>query len=60
VLPDAYLVKRGLTTTKEVAFMVHTDLGNGFIRAINVRNRRVVGADHIVEDGDIIKIVSSK
>lgn len=60
VLPDAYLVRRDGTTAKEVAFMVHTDLGNGFIRAINVRNRRVVGADHIVQDGDIIKIVSSK
>lgn len=59
VLPDAYLVPRG-TTTKEVAFKVHTDIGEGFIRAINARTKRVMGADHEVENLDVIKIVSSK
>jgi ribosome-binding ATPase YchF (GTP1/OBG family) len=57
VLPDAYLMKRG-STAKDMAFKVHTDLGKHFIRAINARSHRVIGADHILEDGDVIKIVA--
>ena len=57
VLPDAFLVPRGATAA-DVAFKVHTDLGNHFIRAINARTKMVVGRDHPVQDGDIIKIVA--
>jgi len=57
VLPDAFLVPRG-STAADVAFKVHTDLGNHFIRAINARTKMVVGRDHPVEDGDVIKIVA--
>ena len=35
---------------------VHTDLEAGFIRGVDGRTRRVVGADHQVEDGDVPKI----
>ena len=57
VLPDAFLVPRG-STAKDFAFRVHTDLGKGFIRAINARTRMVVGHDYAVQDGDVIKIVA--
>jgi hypothetical protein len=57
VLPDAFLVPRG-STAREVAFKVHTDLGNHFIRAIDARTKMVVGHDHPVRDGDILKIVA--
>jgi ribosome-binding ATPase YchF (GTP1/OBG family) len=57
VLPDAFLVPRG-STAMDVAFKVHTDLGNHFIRAINARTKMVVGRDHPVEDGDVLKIVA--
>ncbi|HTD80798.1 MAG TPA: TGS domain-containing protein, partial [Thermoplasmata archaeon] len=57
VLPDAFLVPRG-STAKDLAFRVHTDLGKGFIRAINARTRMVVGHDYAVQDGDVIKIVA--
>lgn len=57
VLPDAYLLKRG-STAEDLAFTVHTDIGEGFIRAVDARSDRVVGRDHELEDGDIIKIVS--
>jgi len=50
-------VPRG-STAVDVAFKVHTDLGNHFIRAINARTKMVVGRDHPVEDGDVIKIVA--
>ena len=57
ILPDAFLVHRG-STALDVAFKVHTDLGNHFIRAINARTKMVVGRDHPVQDGDVLKIVA--
>lgn len=57
VLPDAFLVPRG-STAIDVAFRVHTDLGTHFIRAVDARTKMVVGRDHPVRDGDVIKIVA--
>ena len=58
VLPDAYLMKKGCNA-KDLAYKVHTDLGDKFIRAIDVRSQRVVGAHHELNDGDIIKIAAN-
>lgn len=57
VLPDAYLVPKG-STAKDLAYKVHTDLGDNFIRAINARTKRVVGADYELENNDVITIVA--
>ncbi len=57
VLPDAHLLKKG-STAEDLAYKVHTDIGEGFIRAVDARTDRVIGKDHELEDGDIIKIVS--
>ncbi len=57
VLPDALLVQRG-TTAKGLAYAVHSDLGDGFIRAVDGRTGRVIGADHELNDNDVIKIVA--
>lgn len=57
VLPDAFLVPRG-STAKDLAFRVHTDLGKHFIRAIDARTKMVVGHDHALKDGDVVKIVA--
>jgi len=59
VLPDAYLIKNG-ATARDLAYLVHTDLGDKFIRAINCRTKRIVGADYKLEDGDIIKIIAHR
>jgi hypothetical protein len=59
VLPDAYLMRRG-STARELAYKVHTDLGENFIRAVNVRSQRTVGHDYVLEYGDIITIVSRR
>lgn len=59
VLPDAHLLKRG-ATAKDLAFKVHTDLGNHFIRAVNAKTKRVVGADHALETGEVLRIVAGK
>ena len=57
ILPDAHFMKRG-STAKDLAYKVHTDLGDHFIRAIDARTHRVIGADHELKDGDVIRIVS--
>lgn len=59
VLPDAHLIKRG-STAKDLAYKVHTELGDHFIRAVDARTKRVIGADHELKQGDIVRIVSSK
>ena len=57
VLPDAYLVPRK-STAYDLAYKVHTDIGDNFIRAIDCRTKRVIGKDYELHDGDIIKIVA--
>ena len=57
ILPDALLVPSG-TTAKGLAFLVHTDLGQGFIKAVDARTGRVIGSDYEVMDNDVIRIHS--
>lgn len=59
VLPDAFLMKRG-GTAHDMAYMVHTDLGEGFLHAVDAKTKRRVSEEHVLQDGDIIKIVSTK
>jgi ribosome-binding ATPase YchF (GTP1/OBG family) len=59
VLPDAFLVPKG-TTARGLAYKVHTDLGEGFIRAINVRTHRTVGHDYVLQNNDVLTIISRK
>jgi len=59
VLPDAFLLKKG-STAKDLAYKVHTDLGDHFIRAINARTHRVVGHDHLLENEDVMTIVAKR
>ena len=55
ILPDIILVPEG-TTAKGLAYAVHSDLGDGFIRAVDARSSRVIGADYEIKNGDIIRI----
>ena len=57
ILPDAFLLPRG-STALDLAYKVHTDIGDSFIRAIDCNSKRVIGRDHELSDGDIIKIVA--
>ncbi|MCX6670579.1 MAG: redox-regulated ATPase YchF [Euryarchaeota archaeon] len=57
VLPDAHLIPRG-STAKDLAYKVHTDLGDHFIRGIDARTHRIIGADHQLKDGDIVSIIA--
>ena len=57
VLPDAYLMPKG-SNAKDLAFKVHTDLGDNFIRAIDGRTHMTVGQDHVLKENDVVKIVA--
>ena len=59
VLPDAFLMKKG-STPRDLAFRVHTDIGEGFLYAVDARTKMRVKDTHPLKDGDIIKIVSTK
>ncbi len=56
-LPDCYLMRRG-SNAKDLAFKVHTDLGENFIRAIDGKTHMTISHDHPLKDGDVIKIVA--
>lgn len=58
VLPDAFLMKKG-ATPHDLAFQVHTDIGKGFLYAIDARTKMRIKENHVLKDGDIIKIVSA-
>ena len=59
ILPDCFLMPKG-STAKDLAYKVHTDLGDKFIRAVNAKTKRTVGSDYILQDGDVIRIVANK
>jgi hypothetical protein len=58
VLPDARLLPAG-ATAKDLASTIHADLVKGFLHAIDVKTKQRIGADHKLQDGDVIKIVST-
>jgi len=58
VLPDAFLLRKG-ATPRDLAFQVHTDIGRGFLYAVDARTRMRVKDTHELRDGDIIRIVSA-
>ncbi len=59
VLPDAFLVPAG-TPVRAVAYRVHTELGEHFVRAIDGRTHRALAADHPVESGAVLRIVARR
>ena len=59
VLPDTYLIPKG-TTAHLFAYVIHTELGENFLYAIDARDKRRIGEDAILKDRDVISIVSAK
>jgi ribosome-binding ATPase YchF (GTP1/OBG family) len=58
VLPDAFLLARG-STPKDLAFAVHSDIGEGYLHAVNAKSNRRISDDYVLEEGDVVKIVST-
>ncbi|MDI9614574.1 redox-regulated ATPase YchF [Methanothermobacter sp.] len=59
VLPDALLVPRG-SGPRDLAYLIHTEIGDSFMHAVDARKGMRIAADHELEDGDIISIICSR
>ena len=59
VIPDCFLMPAD-TTALQFAYRLHTDFGDKFIRAIDVKTKMTVGKDHKLKHGDILEIVADK
>ena len=58
VLPDALLLPKG-TTPRDLAFRIHTDIGNGFLYAVDAKSKMRIKDSAELKMGDVIKIVST-
>jgi hypothetical protein len=58
ILPDAKLLPEN-STAKNLAEIIHQDIAKGFLYAVDVKTKQRIGADHQLNNGDVIKIVSS-
>jgi ribosome-binding ATPase YchF (GTP1/OBG family) len=59
VLPDCFLIPKG-TTAKQFAGEIHSELQEGFLFAVDARSKKRLGDSYILENNDIIQIVSVK
>jgi len=59
VLPDAFLMPEG-SKAIDLAYKVHTDIGDRFIGAIDCRTKRKVGRDYELKDGDVLSILAKR
>ncbi len=56
VLPDCYLMKKG-STALDFAFKLHSDIGKNFVKAINLKTKRAVGKDYVIQNRDGLEIM---
>ncbi len=58
LLPDCFLLPEG-STALDFAYYLHTDIGDKFVKAIDVRTKMAVGRDHPLNHRDGIEIMTS-
>lgn len=58
VLPDVYLVPKG-TTARQLAYKIHTDLGDTFIYALDARSKKRLAENYELQPNDVIRIVAA-
>ena len=59
ILPDAHLVPEG-STALDLAFRIHTDIGEKFIGAIDCKTKKKIGKDYVLKNNDVIKIITCR
>jgi hypothetical protein len=59
VLPDCFLIPKN-TTALEFSFRVHTDLGENFVKAVDIRKKITIGKEHVLQHRDVIEIIAGK
>ena len=58
VLPDVYLVPHG-TTARQLAYKIHTELGDTFIHALDARSKKRLAENYELQANDVIRIVAA-
>ena len=58
ILPDCFLIPGG-STAEDFAYEIHSDIGDGFLHAIDCRDNRQISGDQELEYRDVIEIVTS-
>lgn len=57
VLPDCFLLPEK-STALDFAYKIHKDLGDNFIRAIDVKTKKTIGKDHELTNRDVVEIIA--
>ncbi|MCU4926395.1 redox-regulated ATPase YchF [Halobacteria archaeon AArc-dxtr1] len=58
VLPDCYLIPPE-STAEDFAYSLHSDIGDGFLHAIDCRTNRQLGKNYEVEPRDVIEVITT-
>ncbi len=58
VIPDCFLLPSG-STALQFAFRIHQDIGNKFVKAIDVKTKQVIGKEHVLKHRDVVEIKTS-
>jgi ribosome-binding ATPase len=59
VLPDCFLLPEN-STALDFAYKIHKDLGDKFIKAIDVKKKLPIGKEHQLNNRDVVEIVADK
>lgn len=57
ILPDCYLMP-SKSTAVDLAYKVHTSIGQGFIKAMDVKKKLTIGKDYPLKHRDVIEIIT--
>ncbi len=55
---DCFLLPED-ATAEDFAYHLHSDIGEGFLHAIDCRNSRQVGADTVLDHRDVVEVIST-
>jgi len=58
VLPDCFLLPGG-STALDFAYHLHTDIGDKFVKAVDVKTKMAVGKEHVLKNRDGLEIMTS-
>lgn len=59
VLPDAFLMPKG-STALDLAFKIHTEIGEKFVAAIDARTKKRLSKDYELKNKDVIRIMVAR
>ena len=57
ILPDCFLLPPG-STALDFAYYLHSDIGDNFVKAIDIRTKKAVGKEHKLENRDGLEIMT--